>query len=540
MWEGNAMTRSNAGLCTLAASLLILCTGGGAWAENGFSFLDADKSAVNYRHASTQAQTSCAELRRLASVSFIVLSAEENAGSKDLPPFCRVVGMIPPEIRFEVALPLSWNRRIYMRGNGGYAGELLEAPPRVVQRDAALRYGFVAVQTNTGHDATAEPLASFAYNNVQKEIDYAFRAVHMTVTAAKAIAGHFYDRPPAFSYWDGCSTGGRQGLMSMQRYPGDFDGVLVGAPVLNFVDTVIWGVWNARALERNPIGLDKMPALADAIYRKCDAKDGLADGIIDDPRQCDFDPAVDLPKCTGAEGPDCFTPGQVETLKAIYGGVVSDGKPYFPGQPLGAEKIGTPPFGTTTPESGWAGWLLTTQGPNRQIAYGESFLRYMAFPRDDPNYDWRTFNMEKDVGRIEAVRGMLNATNIDLTEFKRRGGKALMYVGWADTALNPLMGIDYYQRVTERFGAETRDFFRLFMVPGMFHCRGGVGVDRIDGLTPLINWVENGVAPERIVGSRMEGGKVVRTRPLCPYPQVAKHNGNGSIDDAANFICAVP
>ena len=253
------MERSKAVVGTLAAAVLLL-HGASASAENGYSFLDADKSAVNYRHAATQAQTTCAELRRLASVSFIVLSAEELAGSKDLPAFCRVVGMIPPEIRFEVALPLGWNRRIYMRGNGGYAGELLEAPPRVAQRDAALRHGFVAVQTNTGHDATAEPLASFAYNNVQKEIDYAFRAVHMTVTAAKTIAGQFYDRPPAFTYWDGCSTGGRQGLMSMQRYPGDFDGVLVGAPVLNFVDTVISGVWNAKALERNPVSLDKMPA----------------------------------------------------------------------------------------------------------------------------------------------------------------------------------------------------------------------------------------------------------------------------------------
>lgn len=534
------MTQPSAGLCIPAASLLLLFLAGQAQAQNGYSFLDAEASAVNYRQTPAQAQTSCAELRRLASSSFVVLSADEVAGTRDLPPFCRVVGKVRPNIRFEVALPRHWNRRLYMRGNGGFAGEALEAPARVAQRDAAIRNGFAAVQTNTGHDATDEPLASFALNDTQKEIDYAFRAVHATIGAAKAIAGHFYDRPPSFSYWDGCSTGGRQGLMSMQRYPGDFDGVIVGAPVLNFVDTMVWGVWNARALERNPIGLDKMPALADAIYRKCDARDGVADGLIGDPRKCDFDPSADLPKCSGGETAQCFTPGQIETLKAIYGGVTSQGKPYFPGLPVGAEAIGTPPFGGTMPESGWAGWLLTKGGASRQVTYSESFLRYMAFPRDDANYDWRTLDMDKDIVEMDPVRRVLNADDADLSGFRRRGGKALMYFGWADTALNPLMGVDYYEKVTDRFKADTADFFRLFMVPGMFHCRGGVGVDRIDALTPLINWVENGVAPDRIVGGRMEGGRIVRTRPLCPYPQVASYSGTGSIDDAAHFKCAVP
>jgi feruloyl esterase len=522
----------------LAAGMLV-ATAAVAAAQNGYSFLDAGSSAVDYRQAPAQAQASCNDLRRLASSSFIVLSAEQLGGT-DMPAFCRVVGMIPPEVRFEVALPLRWNRRLYMRGNGGFAGEALEAPARVAQRDAAIRNGFVAVQTNTGHDATAEPLASFAFNNVQKEIDYAFRAVHATIAAAKTITERFYDRPPAFSYWDGCSTGGRQGLMSMQRFPGDFDGVVVGAPVLNFVDTMVWGVWNARALAQHPIGLDKMPALAAAIYGRCDAADGVADGLIDDPRRCGFDPAADLPKCTGGETAQCFTAGEIETLKAIYGGVVSGGKPYFPGQPVGAEKAGTPPSGGTAPESGWAGWLLAGAGANRQITYGESFLRYMAFPRDDPTYDWRSFDMDKDVARMEPVRSVLNAGNPDLAEFRKRGGKAIMYFGWADTALNPLMGIDYYMRVTDRFKDQTAGFFRLFMVPGMFHCRGGIGVDRIDALTPLVNWVENGVAPDRIVGSRVEGGRIVRTRPLCPFPQVAKYSGSGSIDDAASFRCALP
>ncbi|WP_178133185.1 tannase/feruloyl esterase family alpha/beta hydrolase [Vineibacter terrae] len=533
------LSLAGAAASVIAAAISIGAGSGAAWAQNGYSFLDAERSAIDYRLAPAQPVRSCADIERIASAAFAALSVQEVAAADGVPAFCRVLGQIPPEVRFEVALPMAWNRRLYMRGNGGFAGEALDAPPRVAQRNAALRHGFVAVQTNTGHDAAGEPLASFA-SNPAKKIDYAFRAVHLTAGAARRLAGFFYDRAPAFSYWDGCSTGGRQGLMSMQRYPGDFDGVIVGAPVLNFIDSMVSGVWNAKALERNPIRLEQMPALAAAIYKKCDARDGLDDGVIDDPRQCGFDPDADLPKCNGSEGADCFTPGQIATLKAIYGGVVSGGKPYFPGQPVGAEKIGTPPFGSTTPQSGWAGWLLAAEGANRQITYGESFLRYMAFDKPDPTYDWHRFDIDQDPAKLDEIRELLNATSTDLSAFRNRGGKALMYFGWADTALNPLMGIDYYMRVSERLGPSTRDFFRLFMVPGMFHCRGGVGVDRIDALTPLINWVENGIAPDRIVGSRLEAGKVVRTRPLCPYPQVARHDGSGSVDEAASFTCAAP
>jgi len=508
-----------------------------AHAQNGFSFIDADRSPLDYRIAPAAAQMACHDLTRLSGGQLTIIKAENVAAAGNVPAFCRVTGVIAPEIQFEVALPANWNRRIYMRGNGGFAGEALAAPPRVAQRNAALAHGFVAAQTNTGHDAVAEPLGSFAQNNLQKTIDYSFRAVHMTIETAKRLTRVYYDRPASYSYWDGCSTGGRQGLMSAQRYPGDFDGIIVGAPVLNFTGTMIQYARNQKALAKAPLSLEKISKVADAVYKKCDAIDGAADGLIEDPKKCNFDPAADLPKCSGAETADCFTAGQIETLKALYSPVMSNGRPFFPGVPLGAEKTGTTPRSNPPAlESGWAHWILAPEGPSRHSIYGETFMRYLAFAKADPSYDWRTFDLDKDPARMGAIRAMLDATDPDLSAFKSRGGKIVMYFGWADTALTPWMGIDYYERVMKTT-PETKDFMRLFMVPGMFHCLGGVGVDRIDALTPLLNWVEAGKAPDRIVGTRMEGGKVVRARPLCPYPQTARYSGSGSLDDAANFAC---
>jgi len=522
----------------LAAALALVAVP--AAAQNGYSFLDAEKSAIDYRATPVTAQRACHELRQFAGGQITIIKAEAVEWTAQAPAHCRVVGVIAPEIQFEVALPNAWNRRIYMRGNGGFAGEALETPPRVAQRNAALKNGFVAVQTNTGHDAAAEPLASFAHNNLQKTIDYSFRAVHATIDAAKRLTRAYYDRSAAFSYWDGCSTGGRQGLMSAQRFPGDFDGIIAGAPVLNFSGTMIWNLWNAKALAKAPLSLEKMSKVADAVYKKCDAIDGAADDLIDDPRKCNFDPGADLPKCNGAETAECFTAGQIDALKAIYGGVASNGAPFFPGVPLGAEKPGTPGFGPPKPESGWAQWIIAGEGPSRQLQYGETFFRYLAFGKSDPAYDWKSFDFDKDPPKLTAIRAMLDATDPDLSAFKSRGGKIVMYFGWADTALTPYMGIDYYEKVMAKLGATTKDFMRLFLVPGMFHCRGGIGVDRIDALTPLINWVEGGQAPAQVAATRMESGKVVRTRPLCPYPQAARYSGSGSLDDAANFACRDP
>ena len=533
---------ASAALAASVAALASVPAATPASAQNGYSFINSARSAVAYAQAATKPQLPCRDLRGLAGGDVSIIAADVVAAADGVPEHCRITGVIAPEVRFEVNLPATWNRRFYMIGNGGFAGESPEAPHRAAARANALRNGFVMASTNTGHDAAQEPLATFAAGNFAKQVDYAFRAVHRTATTAKRIAARYYDRPVAYAYWDGCSTGGRQALISAQRFAGDFDGIIAGAPVLNFVDTTINGLWLSKALDAAPISHDKLKVVADTVYAKCDKVDGLADGLIDDPRRCDFDPVRDLPKCAaGTDDASCVTEAQAQALKKVYAGPVSGGKPYFFGMPIGAEKPGVPLFGPPTPVTGWDGWIVTRSGAkSRQLLYAESFIKHMAFGKSDPNFDWKAFDYDKDPARTGEMRRMLNATDPDLSAFRSRGGKLLMYFGWADPALTPFMGVDYYEKAVAANDPETRSFFRLFMVPGMFHCRGGVGPDRFDAMTALVNWVENGTAPDHLVATQMEQGQVRRSRPLCPYPQIARYNGSGSVDDAANFTCRDP
>jgi feruloyl esterase len=510
-----------------------------ALAQNSYSFLDASESMVRYGVTSTRAEMACGEVPGLATAETTIITARLVPAADGVPEHCRVTGLIQPEIRFEVNLPTSWNRRLYMHGNGGFAGETPEFGSRPLYRASALKQGFATVQTNTGHDATAEPLASFAMS-YQKRVDYAFRAVHLTVVEAKRIIAAYYARAATYSYWDGCSTGGRQGLISAQRFPQDFDGIVAGAPVLNFVDTVTQSLWNGQVMAEASVPVAKMKLVADAAYARCDAKDGLKDGVIDDPRRCDFDPARDVAQCpAGQDGANCLTPAQTAAIKKVYGGLQVDGKSVHFGQPVGAEATGANPMSGGS-ESGWDRWLIAPQGGRAlQHAFGDSFVRYFL-QKPDPQLDTTKFDYAKDIAKYNDARVLLNATNPDLRPFRARGGKLLMYFGWADTALPPMMAIDYYLKAVAFNGLHTPDFFRLFMVPGMFHCRGGVGTDRLDAMTALINWVENGIAPATIIASQADKGKVVRTRPLCPYPLVARYSGTGSSDDSANFACKAP
>jgi Tannase and feruloyl esterase len=512
-----------------------------AAAQNGYSFIDADKSDVRYGVAAVKPAMACAGVARLSWASMTILSARTVPAADGVPEHCRVSGLIAPEVRFEVNLPANWNRRFYMHGNGGFAGEAPEFATRPMVRANALKQGFATVQTNTGHDATAEPLATFA-TDYAKRVDYAFRAVHMTATEAKKIVAAYYGRAPAYSYWDGCSTGGRQGLISAQRFPEDFDGILAGAPVLNFVDTVTQSLWNGLVLSETPVSLAKLKLVADATYARCDAKDGLKDGLIDDPRKCDFDPARDVAQCpAGQDGDNCLTSAQAAAVKKIHEGLKVNGKPVLFGYPVGSEATGLSFTAGGVKTSGWDMWLTPRAGQkSQQHAYGDSFVRYWSSPKADPSLDSSKFDFDKDMAKFADARALLNATDPDLSAFRSRGGKLLMYFGWADTALPPLMGVDYYEKAVAKNGPQTTDFFRLFMVPGMFHCRGGIGPERLDGLTALINWVENGTAPATITATQVADGKPVRTRPLCPYPQVARYSGNGSPDDAANFACRAP
>jgi pimeloyl-ACP methyl ester carboxylesterase len=456
-----------------------------------------------------------------------------------MPEHCDVRGTIWPEAKFAVKLPSAWNHRFEMVGNGGTAGVI-----SLGAMDAGLRKGFATASTDTGHDAAKEPLASFAYpsatnpNGKRKGIDFGYQAVHETVLLAKQIIKAHYGEAPRYSYWVGCSTGGRQGLMEAQRFPEDFDGLVVGAPVLNGTGNNMRLIWNAQA-QTGPgdIANEKLPLLADAVYKKCDSVDGLQDGLIDDPRRCAFDPARDLPKCAAdTDGPACFTGAQIEALKKIYGGVRdSKGKLIFPGQPLGAEVL-APATPAGELRSGWQGIIAGSS--HASLARAESYMRYLFLdPAPGPTWNFKMYDFDADPPKMAAPAAIVDAANPDLRPLKQRGGKILQYHGWADPLITPLISVNYYEAALEKMGTkETKEFYRLFMVPGMFHCAGGVGCGTVDWFTPLIDWVEKGTAPDKLIGAR----ETKRTRPLCPYPEVARYKGTGSIDAAENFACQAP
>ena len=475
----------------------------------------------------TPTKRSCASLSSLTNFQFSVVEARMEPASEDAPEHCRVYGRILPDIRFAVYLPFDWNGRLQMQGNGGWAGSIREGGMR-----SALRDGSVSVGTDTGHDRRREPGGIFTLDR-QKVIDCAYRSVHLTVEAAKQITAAYYPSPIQYSYFVGCSTGGRQALTEAQRFPADFDGILVGAPILDYVGTNLSQAWEAPIMERAAIEVEQLGILAVAVYEKCDGSDGLEDGVIENPPACGFDPATDLPVCDGASAEaDCFTQVQIDALKKVY-----DGPPFFPGRVVGAEVFVEGRNGRFSP------WQRIIDPPVGWFA--APFLKYMAFEVPDTTYDWRTFDFVEDLPKVEWLRRIIDATDPDLRRFREHGGKMLMYFGWADTALNPLRGVQYYEAVLDEMGPSTTDFFRLFMIPGMFHCGGGVGVNRFehDGeqnawyTDYLQDWVEQGVPPEQLSGLRVEQERVLWTRPICLYPRVARYTGRGDSDAAANFVC---
>ena len=496
---------------------------GVAWSQPGWgkpsAFLDPPPGQSEHTPVK-----SCSDLLSLTSFEITIATAVLVPETGEMPDHCRLTGQILPEIRFELNLPTRWNRRFLMTGNGGYAGILNS-------RTQFLIPGFAIATTDTGHDALKEPGGSFAVNR-QKLLDYAFRSLHVTAETAKRVIADYYGVKPSFSCFIGGSTGGRQALILAQRFPEDFDGIVSGMPILDFTGTMLRFTYTAQALSAAPIPVSKLKLLAERVYQECDDKDGLADGLIDDPRLCDFQPSRHLPKCPdGVDHDGCFTAGQIAALEKIYGPVMSRGKAIFPGWPVSAEVKGT------SGEHGWQRWIISDQEKSRSVGFAEHFFRYMAFPEKNPNYELREFDFDKDVPRLEEIGRILNATDPDLSRFKARNGKLVMWFGWADQALNAQRAVDYYEEIMARMGPTTRDFFRLYMVPGMFHGRGGIGPNEFDSLTPLIDWVEKGIAPDRIVGYWEENGRVMRSRPLCPYPEVAKYRGTGSIDEADNFEC---
>jgi feruloyl esterase len=440
---------------------------------------------------------------------------------KNLPAFCRVAATIRPasdsEIKIEVWLPSSaaWNGKLMAVGNGGQAGEIYYH-----KMGLPLTLGYAVASTDTGHEGKGDD-GSYALGHPEKVIDFGYRAVHEMVVKSKAIITDYYSRTARFSYWNGCSTGGRQGLEDLQRYPGDFDGVIAGAPAINprSAAQIMWVAQAVHKDEASFIPASKFPTIQKAVLDACDTNDGVKDGVLEDPTRCKFDPNAIL--CKGADGPGCLTAAQVETARKIYSPATNPRtkERIFPGFEPGSEK-------------GW-GFAASAQPPQLTL----TGLRNRVFK--DPNWDYKTFDFDNDVARLDRESQAVNAMDPDLKPFFTHGGKLLQYHGWNDNLIAPLNSVNYYNTVVDTLGGASKvnDSYRLFMVPGMAHCRGGDGTDRFDAIGAMEQWVEKGKAPETIVASRYVGDKVERTRPLCPYPQVAVYKGTGSKDAAANFAC---
>ena len=460
-----------------------------------------------------------------------------------LPAFCRVQLVVAPAIKIELWLPTSgWNGKFEAVGNGGYAGSI--SYPAMGE---ALKLGYATASTDTGHEGDARS-AAWALHHPELVVDYGYRAVHEMTLKAKRIVEAFYGAAAQISYFNGCSTGGRQGLMEAQRYPDDYTGILAGAPANYFTHLQTGAsLWVALATLKDPesyIPPAKLPAINEASVAACDSLDGIKDGLINNPRLCKFDPSTLL--CKGEDSATCLTSKQLEALKKIYSGAHDDhGKEVFPGFMPGDEK-------------NWVAFI-TGPTPYKAAVYdlGVDFLKYMVF--DNPNWDFRTWNYEKDTQiPDDKLAATLNATDPNLRAFRSRGGKLILYHGWTDPAIPSMNTVNYYKSVVTTMSAvsadaaadetedfihgvtQVEDFARLFMVPGMDHCFGGPGPNTFDAFGALVSWVEHKQAPEKIVASHITGGTVDRTRPLCPYPMTAQSIGQGSTDDAANFVCKLP
>jgi feruloyl esterase len=484
------------------------------------------------------AATECDRLASLALPNVTITSAQSvEAGAfappgaagaaaaafQHLPKFCRVMATLKPSsdsaIKIEVWLPAAgWNRKYQAVGNGAFSGSI-DYPAMA----RALARGYAASGTDTGHDGNT---GSFAMGHPEKVVDFGWRAVHEMTATSKKVVATYYEAAPTFSYWNGCSAGGRQAMKEAQQFPADFDGIIAGAPGLDWTGRAAGAVRGAQALQSNEAA--RLPAakkqlLHQAVLQACDALDGVKDGLIADPKQCKFDPGV--LQCKGADDASCLTPAQVNTARLLYSSKMN---------PKSKREITGLEPGS---ELGWTdlGWTASAR------ATGLDEFRFLVFK--DEKWDIGQFNFDTDIVRAEETdNNTINALDPNLKAFIARGGKLIQYHGWSDPQISPGNSTQYYQRVLNALGGPSRvtNSYRLFMAPGMGHCAGGEGPNTFDMVAALERWVESGTAPDQIVASHNTDGKVDRTRPLCPYPQVAKYNGSGSIDDAANFACKMP
>jgi feruloyl esterase len=420
-------------------------------------------------------------------------------------------------INMELWLPPAeaWNGKFMGVGNGGFAGSI---QGRTNEMPQALRLGYATAGTDTGHQ---EQGGAWAIGHPEKMIDFGYRATHEMTIKAKDIIRSFYDRPAQYSYFKGCSTGGRMAVMEAQRYPDDYDGIIAGALANRHIHMWTAGVERSINLSRNPdqaITAEQAKLVNSLVMNTCDT---LKEGFLNNPKACTVN--FSSLKCTaGASGNTCLTDAQMKTVETFYGGVKnSKGELIFSGQALGNP--------------------INAQQPTNQVPGGLFDLVRIAY--NDPNVDWQKFDLDRDVKFLDEKIGYVDAVNPDLGKFKASGGKLLMYHGWSDTGITPETTIWYYEQVLNKMGRNQSDWMRLFMAPGMGHCGGGPGPNTWDPLAPLVAWVENGTAPDHVVATHSTDGRVDNERRVCAYPQVARYTGpaEAANDPAswteANFTC---
>jgi feruloyl esterase len=474
---------------------------------------------------------------------------------QNMPAFCRVAATLTPtsdsEIGIEIWMPAHrWNGKFEGVGNGGYAGSI---PYSAIAPGVSL--GYATVGTDTGHVGSSSYDGSFALGHPEKIIDFGYRSIHLMTVIGKQIASAFYGEDANHSFFTGCSTGGRQALMEAQRFPDDYDGIVAGDPVAYYthhhVGGNLWVVWQMFENPASTVFTTQDILLGNAVNARCDALDGVVDGVLNDPRRCHFDPAALL--CTGSQmPPSCLTAEQVEAVRQLWTG---------PDQMV-QQRAYYPPFERGGEADGWPATISPEPPPSPQTddhaEIGIPFFEYFVF--DDPSWDFRTFDWisgpayvdNKEVVPGQTLASVLNSIDPRLERFRARGGKLIQYHGFSDPEVPPLTSINYFESVVNFPGGssqqtrpqirdDTQEFYRLFMVSGMNHCKGGPGANVFDMLTPLVHWVEHDIAPDRILATHYVNNDpalgIAFKRPLCSYPQEAEYKGSGNTNDAANFVC---
>lgn len=474
----------------------------------------AAMAAVLSVHAQPMMATSCADLNKFQLSHVTISEAVMSTGG--VTGFCKVLGSAHPtadsDIRFEVVIPEKWNGRYLQVGNGGFAGVI---PERAMM--APLAQGYAVAGTDDGHEDTINTDASWALHHPEKVIDFGYRAIKETTDAAKAIITANKGMAPSYSYFQGCSDGGREALMEAQRYPTDFDGIVAGDPANHWTHLLAGAGWGYQALTATPdsfLPIDKLKLVQAEAVKQC----GDGDGVIEDPMACHFRP--EKLRCARGDGPNCLSDAQLVALRKIYDG---------PKNPRTGEKLiaGFSPGGEGE-DNGWGRWITgTTPDGKDALIYKFASNFFGDVVKGDPSYDLKRLNFDTDIAMTDAKAGpVFNSYNTDLSAFRLRGGKLIQYHGWADPAIPALDSVDYYRAVQKTMGP-TGNFYRLFMAPGMLHCGGGPGPNILATLPAITQWVEQNKAPEMIAATKYKNsdatGGIVRTRPLCAFRPM--HNG---------------